>query len=149
MDLVAILAVVQSHALSSGLFERVNGHEPLSAPGHGLSAAVWTDSVAPVKSSGLATSSGRLALFVRLYSNVVQEPQDAIDPLMVAAVDTLLTTYSGDFDLGSNVRCVDLLGAYGTALSAQAGYLEQDGAVYRVMTITLPLILNDLWAQVA
>lgn len=149
MDSLAILNVIQSHALASGLFERVNGHEPDSAPGSGLTAAVWAQNIAPVRSSGLAATSGRLTFFVRLYSNVQQEPADAIDPALLAAVDTLLAAYSGDFELGGNVREVDLLGETGTALSAQAGYLEMDGATYRIMDITLPLIINDLWQQVA
>jgi len=34
-------------------------------------------------------------------------------------------------------------------LSALAGYLNQDGKLYRVMTVTLPIIINDIWAQVA
>jgi hypothetical protein len=99
----------------------------------------------------MAAGSGLLTLQVRLYSSAVQEPRDAIDPNLIDAVSGLMAAYSGDFQLGgiTGVRCVDLLGQSGTALSARAGYLEQDGTVYRVLTITVPVILNDLWAQVA
>ena len=58
-----------------------------------------------------------------------------------------MTASSGDLDLGEEVRCVDLLGQTGRALSAQAGYLEQDSKLFRVVVITLPLIVNDLWDQ--
>ena len=151
MDLTPIISAVVDHALASGLFEQVNGHEPANAPTSGLTAGVWVDSITPVQSSGLASGSGRLALQVRLYTNVAPERLDAIDPEMLGAVDTLMTAYSGDFQLGlpGGVRCVDLLGQAGEPLSAKAGYLEQDGTVYRVMTITMPIILNDLWAQEA
>jgi len=148
INATGILDSILSHALASGLFERVNGHEPKSAPGNGLSAAVWLDSIGPVVSSGLAATSARLAVNVRLYTAMLADPQDAIDPNLIAAVDTLMTACSGDFDLGGNVRNVDLLGQAGTPLSAQAGYLNQDGKLFRVMTILLPLIVNDVWEQV-
>lgn len=148
VDLGSLVDAAVSHALTTGLFEKVNGHEPKSAPGSGLTAAVWAQSVSSVLSSGLATSSGRVELNVRIYTNMLAEPQDAIDPRMIAATSTLLSAYSGDFDLGvTGVRSVDLLGSAGAPLSAQAGYLNQDGRLFRVMTLTLPIIVNDVWDQ--
>ena len=147
LNTTVVLNEVVSHAMKLGLFERVNGHEPKSAPGNGLSAAVWVDRVGPA-GSGLAATSALLTLQVRLYSPMLQEPQDAIDPNLTAAADALMNAYSGDFELGGNVRNVDLLGQTGPGLSAQAGYIEQDHKLYRVMTITLPLIVNDVWEQV-
>lgn len=149
IDATTLIGAVRDHALTTGLFERVNGHEPKNAPGNGLTAAVWVQDIGPVLSSGLAKTSARLALNVRIYSSMLQEPQDAIDPNIVSAVDDLFTAYSSDFELGGNVRCVDLLGMAGAPLSAQAGYLEQDKKLFRVMTITLPLIVDDAWDQVA
>lgn len=140
---------VASEAAASGYFERVNQHEPKNAPGNGLTAAVWVDRIAPVQSSGLSSTSGVVVVFVRIYANMLSEPQDSIDPNIVTATDALLAAYSGDFDLGGNVRCVDLFGMSGFALSAQAGYIPQDGKLFRAMTITVPLIVNDIWAQVA
>jgi|SRR5882762_12793 len=149
MDIAGLFAAVESHALALGVFERVNMHEPKTSPGSGLTAAVWIQAIAPVTTSGLATTSGRIEFSTRIYTNMLTEPQDAIDPNMVAAVDALLGAYSGDFDLGvTGVRDVDLLGQHGVPLSALAGYLNQDGKLYRVMTVTLPIIINDLWAQV-
>jgi hypothetical protein len=147
LDVVAVLDAVVSHALASGLFGAVNGHEPASAPGSGLTAAVWVQALAPVRSSGLAATSGRLELTVRLYSNMTSEPPDAIDPAMLGAVSTLMAAYSGDFDLGQHVRHVDLLGSAGVPLSARAGYLRQDDREYRVMDITLPALVNDIFTQ--
>lgn len=144
-----ILSRVVSHAMTLGRFERVNQHEPKNAPGKGLSASVWMDSIAPARGgSGLSKTTGRLVLNVRLYSSFIMEPQDAIDPELLTACDELLAAYSGDFELGGTVKQIDLMGQYGTPLSAQAGYLNQDGMMFRVMTITLPVIVNDLWEQV-
>lgn len=147
LDTKAILDAVVSHALASGHFERVNQHEPKSAPGNGLSAAVWVDRVGPARGSGLAMTSALLVLNVRLYTSMLSEPQDAIDPNLMAAHDALMTAYSGAFTLGGLVRSVDLLGAAGTPLSSQAGYLNQDSKLFRVITITLPVIVNDCWEQ--
>lgn len=148
LDVTGILAAVQSHALASGLFERVNGHEPKNAPGNGLTAAVWVQRVRPAQgASGLASTSGVLEVQLRIYSNMLAEPQDGIDPKVTEVTDALLTAYSGDFDLGGRVRDVDLLGEFGDGLSAEAGYVEQDHKMFRVVTITIPLVINDLWGQ--
>lgn len=150
MNITSILDGLVSHALASGWFMRVNQHEPKSAPiGTGLTAAIWVQRISPVVGSGLATTSGRLEFTERIYQNMLSEPQDSIDPTVISAVDVLMTAYSGDFELNGLVRNVDLIGTYGPPLSAQAGYLNQSGVMFRVMDITLPLIVNDLWTQAA
>ncbi len=138
-----------SHANASGFFETVNTHEPKASPNAGLSAAVWIDVIRPAQSSGLNIASGLLVFVVRIYQNFISEPQDAIDPSVVAALDGLLTAYAGDFELGGNVRCVDLLGMAGVPLSSRAGYLNADGKNFRIVDITLPVIVNDLWTETA
>jgi len=47
------------------------------------------------------------------------------------------------------LRQIDVLGAYGIPLEATAGYLSTGGNEYRVLTIVVPAIVNDLWEQVA
>lgn len=148
LDINGITDAVVSHAAASGWFERVNGHEPQNAPGHGLTAAVWMDRLGPV-GSGLAATTGRLVYNVRLFTPMTQEPADAIDPNLTAACDALFRAYVGDFTLGGLVREVDVRGSQGVGLEARAGYIEQDGALLRVYTITLPVIVNDLWDEVA
>lgn len=150
MDTPGITDSLVSHAASLGLFDSVNTHEVISAPGNGLTCAVWVDTLGPTaEASGLDATSARLVFMVRIYTSTLTEPSDMIDPNLLAATDTLMTAYSGDFDLNSTVRNVDLLGDSGTPLQGQAGYLNMDGKIYRVMTITLPLIVNDAWAQVS
>jgi hypothetical protein len=144
----AITDAVVSHAMSLGIFEVVNQHEPKNKPGRGLTCAVWIQSIVPLPAaSGLNRSSGRLLFNVRIYTNMLQEPQDAIDPEMIRAVDLLFQAYHEDFSLDGLVRNVDLLGQFGIPLTAQAGYLEQDKGLFRIITIQLPLIVNDLWEQ--
>lgn len=146
----AIIAAAESHALKLGVFDRVNKHEPKSAPGNGVSLAIWAQNLRPIPlRSGLAATAARLELSERVYINMLKDPQDDIDPAILDATDLLVNAYTGDFELGGLISNVDLLGAHGDPLQADAGYLEQDGKLYRVMVITLPLIINDLWTQVA
>lgn len=144
----AILSAAQDHARASGLFASVQGHEPKNAPPEGLSAALWVDYIGPdPRLSGLAVTSGVLRLKIRIATHMLSDPQDEIDLAMIGAVDYLLSAYSGDFTLNGLVNHVDLLGRTGIPLSAEAGYLSQDGRLYRVMVITLPLVVDDIWSQ--
>lgn len=142
----SIVDSVASHLATLGVFSKVNLHEPKVAPTDGVTAAVWVQTIAPAD-SGLASTSVRMVLMVRIFVPFVSEPQDAIDPAVVDAVDAVLDAYSEDFTLGGLVRNIDLLGRGGEPLSARAGYLNQDGKIFRFMDVTLPLILNDVWVQ--
>lgn len=149
MDVLGITDAIISHAMASGRFEQVNGHEPKDAPTTGgLTCAVWVDRVTPQgAASSLGSVSAVLVYNVRIYASAVAEPLDAIDPDMLAAVDDLCSAYVGDFELGGLVRNVDVFGQFGNPLDVRAGYLQQDGALYRVLTIALPVIVNDLWTE--
>lgn len=147
LDIDTLMARVTSHAQTLGVFRRVNGHEPKSAPGNGVTAAVWVQSVDPIESSGLDSTTVRVELMVRLYTPMIQEAPDAIDPAVLKALDRLCAAYTGAFTLGGMVRQVDVRGAYGDPMRARAGYLNQDGRLFRVMDLTLPLIVNDLWSE--
>ena len=149
MNVTALYDSVVSHAMTLGQFERVNAHEPKNAPGNGLSAAVWVQKVGPGRGSGLAATTARVEFSVRVYSNMLQAPEDLIDPNVFKAIDALLTAYSGDFTLGGTVRAVDVNGMSGAPLEAVAGYLNIDGKMFRIMTVTLPLVVNDAWVQAA
>src|SRR6266704_3150295 len=141
---------VVSYALASGRFDHVNQHEPKSAPGHGLECSVWMNSIVPIRSSGMGVTSGIVTLYARIYTNFRQHPFDMIDPNVMAATADLMGALSSDFNFGggANVRAIDLLGVSSAApLSAQAGYVEIDRQMFRVMTITIPIIINDMFIQ--
>lgn len=147
-DLVDALA---SNASATGLFETVNGHQPESVPTTGLTCGIWVQDIKPAPgASGLSATTVNVVFNVRIYTSAVQQPYDAIDPNMIDAVFVLCASYSGDFTLDGLVMAVDLLGAYGPEMGAVPGYVKQsDGTILRVMTITLPLLIEDLWEQVA
>jgi len=146
----ALISAVEAIAMQTGEYRRVNTHEPKSAPGNGLTLAIWVQSVEPIAAaSGLASTSGYLVLFARSYGNMLARPEDEIDPRMTSAVTGLIGALSADFTLGGLVRNIDLLGEYGQRLAGQAGYVTIAGSMYRQFTITVPCIVNDMWEQVS
>lgn len=148
LDSAGLFDEMLSHALSSGLFESVNAHEPKKAPGSGLTAALWVQQIIPdSEASGLDATTVVIVFYLRIFQNMLAEPQDAIDPAMLSAVDYMMNAYSTNFTLAGQVRNIDLLGSAGVPLGAQAGYINQDNRLYRVMNITVPLIINDVWSQ--
>jgi hypothetical protein len=149
LDIQAIIDAIVTDLLASGYFERVNAHEPKSSPGSGLTAAVWVQDIRAVQSSGLDSSSALLVFSVRLYTSMAQEPLDAIDPQLVNAVSTLFSAFAGGYTLGGLVREVDVRGSEGVMLEAKAGYLKQADFSHRVITITLPVVVNDVWEEAA
>ena len=150
MNASALMSSLVSHALTAGLFDSANKHEPKAAPGTGLNAAIWVQSISPLQlQSGLDSTSARIEFALRIYSNMLAEPQDEIDPQIIDAAEKLMTAYSGDFTLGDSIAFVDLIGVHGQGLSAEAGYINVSGGMFRVMTITIPLIVNDAYTQTA
>jgi hypothetical protein len=146
--------LIQSKVLATAYFQAVNTSEPKASPGNDIICAIWIQSIGPARGqSGLSATSGLVIFNVRIYSNMFQEPQDAIDPSVLKATTTLLGIFSEDFELidpqteEPTVREVDLLGAVSSGLGAQAGYLSIGGQLQRVMTISLPVIINDCWTQ--
>jgi hypothetical protein len=142
---------IVSYAMQTGRFDQVNAHEPKSSPGTGMHCAVWMQSVQPTRSSGQSITSGVVVLNARIYTDFKSQPYDAIDPQVTGATCDMIGQLSGDFELGGSddVRAVDLLGMAGVPLGAVAGYVEIDRTMFRVMTITIPIIINDMFEQVA
>jgi hypothetical protein len=147
IGIAALIDAVTSHAAASGFFDSVNGFEPKSAPGGDLTYAVWVQSIEPAHLSGLTSTSARVTLTGRLYKPFLSKPEDSIDPDMIAAVDALMEAYAGHFTLSANARNIDLQGSDGEPLNVRAGYQNVDKTIYRVMDITIPIIVNDAWTQ--
>lgn len=137
-----------SHAGRLGVFDTVNGCETMNAPGRGVHAEVYVDTIDPIQASGLAATSARLGMKVRVSTDL-SDPQDGIDPRIVGAVDAVIGSIHADFELDGDARMVDLLGRYGVPLSGRSGYLTRAGLQFRVIDVIVPIIINDAWAQSA
>lgn len=151
----ALIDALTTHAMTTGYFRHVNQHEPRSELLGDLNAAIWVQTIAPTQRSGLNITSASVIMNLRIYSNINKAQNnrmaDQIDPEIMSAVDALMAAYAGDFTLGGLVRNVDLIGgdAAGQGLRAEAGYLQVGDTLFRVMTITIPMVVNDAWNQVA
>lgn len=140
-----------SHCMQLGVFDTVNRHEVKNAPGRGVHAEVFLDTIDPIQASGLSSTSVRLAWKIRVTTDMLTEPQDDIDPRIAYAADQVFSSLHGDFQLNDDavddVRYIDLLGASGAALAAKAGYINRDNKQYRVMDVAVPVVINDCWSQ--
>jgi hypothetical protein len=139
----ALFSSLESHAMSLGIFRRVDTHEPENAPGDGLSCSIVLGPIAAGGSySGLSSVSGTITFLVWVWNPMMQKPLDGVDPAVLTAVSTLLGEYSGNFTLGGTVRDIDLL-----SLRSDPVYVEQEGKQFRVEQISLPIVINDLWVM--
>jgi hypothetical protein len=138
---------IASYAAQSGYFDRVMLHEPKSAPGKGLTLAIFAADFSPIQSSGLSSTSVRMTINAQLRCSMTREPQDDIDLDLIEAADALCAEISGDFDLGASVRSVDLLGQHGATLGGIPGYITHDGHMYRVIDVMIPCLISDVWEQ--
>lgn len=144
----AIFAEVNSVVQRTGYFDASFGHEPKSAPEVELACATYLQSLRPVALvSGLAATSARMEITASIYTPFKSMPEDLIDLNVAKAAAAIITAFSGDFDLAGLVRNIDLLGAHGEPLGARAGYQSMDRTVYRIMDITIPLIISDAFPQ--
>lgn len=151
MDANAIFAFLTSLASASGKFENVQGSElTKNPPGPGLTAGLWFAGLKPLPGeSGLAATSMRFVLTMRIYMPVVSEPSDAIDPQVIDGASTMLAAITGGFTLGGLVRNVDLLGEFGEPLEALPGWLPFGDTKFRTVDITIPMILDNEYTQAA
>ncbi len=149
-DVRGIISALETHAMSLGKFESVNLHEPKSAPGNGVTCAIWlSDYAASPLSSGMATTSIRAEWSVRIYHAAFTSTPDMIDPTVMEAVHDFCVALAGDFTLGGLVQSVDIMGRHGERVRARPGYQNIDGKIFRVMTILVPVIVDNVWDQVA
>lgn len=150
LDFRGIRDRLVSHALATGSFDSVNAHAPDAVPGTGVHAVVEFSRMKRARGragSGLAAASMLVVLTVSVYLSLDQEPADDIDPRAVEAADALYAAYIADFELGGNVRCVDVGGSQGVEMDAAAGYARVGGVEVRAVTLTVPVIVNDIYAE--
>lgn len=148
LDFGALVDQLLSHAGQLGVFDRVLDYEPVAAPGDGITAAIWFLTAKPARgSSGLGATTVVVNCVARLYRPMLTQPQGSLETNMMTALSALMGAYSSDFDLGGLVRQIDLLGQFGPPLSSQGAYQNFEGAQYRVITVTVPVVVNDAWPQ--
>lgn len=144
----ALFDSVRTHCLNLALFGGVTTHEAKSKPMGDMSAEIWGMAIRALPQvSGLGETAGLLTFHIRIRTPMMQKPEDDTDKRLMSASLTLIGEYSGNFTLGGTVMAIDLLGMHGESVGAQLGYLEQDGTLFRVSTVVLPIVIDNLWTQ--
>lgn len=147
--LIAIQDALVSHAQALGVFDTVVDHAPATVPGAGI-WCIWEVTTPFARaSSGLASTSAVATWAATILAPLTTEPGGDIERDVLRATDALLRSLIGDFELGGLVRYVDVRGSEGTPLRAEAGYATVNGQTrVRVVVVTVPLIVNDLYDEV-
>lgn len=131
-----------------GGLDQVLDHEPLSAfDSLGVVAAVFlADPIAPIPtSSGLAAADARIVFTIRLYRNAFAEPLHGRDMDLLRAFDAVMDALCGGFTLGGATREIDILGGSGEGLRGDWGYVQLDKPIFRIVEISVPIDLNNVW----
>lgn len=145
-----LFAQVEARAQGLGGFEQVIGHEPRSAPVSLPALAVWFNGLGPARGlSGLDATSVRCEFKGRLYLNGQAKDEDKVEQKILYLSALVLGAFSAAFTLGGEAMEVDLLGGYGNPLEVTPAWMQQDSKEFRVAEVTIPVILDDVWVQVA
>jgi hypothetical protein len=152
LDVNAILGAMRSHCMASGMFNKVDGHEPKTTPvpDTGLAAAVWLGAISPTsRYSGLAVTSAMVTVVTRLFTPASREPADTVDPYIGGAVATLMTRLMLDLTLGDTCTSIDVFGFAGNPTNAEPMYVQYDDSavVLRSFTIITRALVADCWEQ--
>jgi hypothetical protein len=143
-DAEALFSAIRSKAKQLAIFTATIGHDPENAPPPGVSCSIALGPVKPVLSSGLGAVSGQVTLMVHVWDFASKRPLDKVDPEVLAATCSLMGAFAGGFTLGGTVREIDLF-----AMTATPGYVDFADKEYRAMVISLPVIINDMFEEVA
>lgn len=150
VQIKAIMSKVISVVQGLGLLETVNGGQAMHMPGAGLRASVWPGRItSPPGSSGLSKVSIVLPVMIRIFGPARAIQVDEIEDEMLDVIDKLADAYVGKFTLDGLVRAIDIHGRFGQPMTIEPGYLDIQDGTCRVETMTLPLIINNAWEEVA
>lgn len=157
VDTYELVDAVSSLYQRTGLFEACLKHEPKKAPtgpAGGFIAATYADRWIPVaQRSGLQKTGMLLALKGRIYRPFIAQPEDDIDPDMLARVDAIHREFNANltlgFDRGTYGIELDLLGDFTTGVSTVLGYINMDGTIFRVADTAIPIFVPTYYPQIA
>jgi|SRR5215469_13382919 len=145
---IALRDALISHVQKLGVFDQVTAHEPKNIPSNLPSCVIWAQEIRPLGSgSGLNATSGYVIWHARVQIPAWREPLDDAETDILTAATTLMNEFTGNLTLSASVRAIDLIGMYGESMTMTAGYLNMGDTFYRIATVVLPMVVNDLWTQ--
>ena len=144
-DIKNTLHAVETYVQNLGLFSTVQIDEPKQPVGQGLHAAIYMQSVSVIMVYVGGDTRESHVVQLRVYKDMLAEntdPQNNLESELASVVSKLMENLLGDTDLESSIMSIDAGGMDGGGMSATYGYLSLGGVMYRVVDITIPLIVN-------
>ena len=143
-DIDRTLHAVTSFLKVDGKFRTVTIGEPKSiTPLTSICVAVFMQSTAITKFYLNGGTEEVHVVMVRLYRDMLAEPTEDIETDLAKSVQRIVSDLLGDYDLGATIRNIDGAGGIGTNLGSAWGYTDLSGRMFRIVDITLPLIVDD------
>ena len=136
---------METYVQNLGLFSTVQIGEPKQALGQGLHAAIYMQSVSIIMIYLGGDTRESHVVQLRIYKDMLAEytdPQNSLEAELASVVSKLMGNMLGDTDLESNIMSIDAGGMDGAAMTAVYGYIEVGGQMYRVVDVSIPLIVN-------
>ena len=152
-NIKATLDAIASHISRSGYVSDVQIGEPVAPPDaiDKLHAAIYMAS-ATVVDLTLSSTIEQHVVTVRLYRRAAfGQGDDAgeVEQEMALAVSQIVSNLIGEFDLGATMRAIDVGGTYGTGITSAFGYVQIGTTMFRIVDITVPLIVDGSATQAA
>jgi|TARA_R110002020_G_scaffold54717_3_gene152403 hypothetical protein len=139
-DITKTINAIASFLEARGEFSLVQIGEPKSPPQGEMSAAIFA-SDASVVGVTLQTTVEVHEVTIRIYRNMMDEPEEDNEIRTSQAVTGITSDLLSDYDLSSSVRNISI-GEYGRTLSANWGYMDVGGTMYRSVDISVPFIVD-------
>lgn len=141
---------LQSHLRAMGnVYEAVIGEpsQPFTPAGQTqrVAAAIWFVSWFPTLT--LATSVEGFVLNVRLHIDAFAQPLGDHELALVDTCNEFTTDLQQDYTLGGTVREIDISGQFSPGMTAEAGRITLSTQMYRIIDITVPVVVNDVATQ--
>lgn len=152
-NIKSTLSAIASHISRSGYASDVQIGEPVSPPeiNDKVFAAIFMNAASVVELT-LGTTIELHTVTVRLMKRAAFAQGDdasAVEEELALVVSQVSSNLIGEFDLGGTIRAIDVGGQYGTGVSAAWGYTNISSVIFRVVDITVPLIVDDSATQAA
>ena len=148
LEIINIQNQVLTHCQQIGVFDNVLTEEPDSLQAGTTTASIVLDSIKPdPKTSGLAQTNAIIVFKIGIWQNSTVHPHFGVPQETMLAAETLIESLHTSLTLNNDVMTVDLFGWSSTGLDVQTGYAPFDEGIYRIVEITVPIIVNDVWTQ--
>lgn len=138
----ATLDALRSYLAAEGWFGSVTIGEPKAPPSsERMAAALFMANISTIPIT-LARSMELHGVTLRIYRNTLNDPEEQVETDLADAMSKFMTDIEGDWQLGGAIHHIDTSGAISSGVSGTWGYLDVGGTMFRVIDVSLPLVVD-------